>query len=154
MFGTLDNNEIEALLSNQVIGHLACHADNRTYVVPISYAYDGMYVYAHTWEGMKMDIMRKNRQVCFEVEDLKDMANWKTVIAWGEFEELKEIKERNKALHILMNRILPLISSETTHLSDQWPFPPDNISDIKGIVFRVFLKEKTGRFENNTVISI
>ena len=90
MFGTLNDKEIETLLSNRVVGHLACHVDKRIYVVPISYAYDGNYVYAHTREGMKIDMMRKNPQVCFEVDDLKDMANWKTVIAWGEFEDLKE----------------------------------------------------------------
>ena len=32
--------------------------------------------------------MRANPFVCFEVEDIDDLANWHSVIAWGVFEEL------------------------------------------------------------------
>ncbi len=46
------------------------------------------YVYGHTMEGMKINMMRKNPRVCFEVDVMQNMANWKSVIAWGEFEEL------------------------------------------------------------------
>ena len=84
---------------------------------------------------------------------MKDMANWKSVISWGQFEEVAEKTERNKALQVLVDRILPLISSQTTHLSPQWPFPVDNFEKIKGIIFRIRLKEKTGRFETNVVTS-
>ena len=33
-------------------------------------------------------MMRANPFVCFEVEDIDDLANWHSVIAWGVFEEL------------------------------------------------------------------
>jgi len=68
MFGELSQNEIEDLLHQQVIGRIGCHADDTTYVVPISYAYDGQYVYGHTREGMKLNLMRKNRNICFEID--------------------------------------------------------------------------------------
>ena len=151
MFGKLDYKEIEVVLRHQIVGRIGCHAEGMTYVVPISYAYDGVYIYGHTREGMKINIMRKNPQVCFEVDQMKDMANWKSVIVWGTYEELSEKTERTKALVSLIDRILPLVSSETVHLSAHWPFIADDISTINGIVFRIRLKEKTGRFENNTV---
>ncbi|MEJ0105912.1 MAG: pyridoxamine 5'-phosphate oxidase family protein [Bacteroidota bacterium] len=53
MFGSLNNNEIDELLHQQFIGRIGCHAEGVTYVVPISYAYDGEYIYGRTFEGMK-----------------------------------------------------------------------------------------------------
>ncbi len=153
MFGELSQSQIEEVLHKEVIGRIGCHAESMTYIVPISYAYDGKYIYGITQEGMKMDMMRKNRQICFEVDTMQNMANWESVISWGEFEELTQDTERQAALQILHGRILPLISSAKAKLSPEWPFAPSDINDIKGIVFRILLKRKTGRFENNTIPS-
>ncbi len=153
MFGELNQKEIEEVLHQQVIGRVGCHADNITYVVPISYAYDGQYIYGYTQEGMKIKMMRKNRSVCFEVDTMQNMAHWQSVISWGEFEELTNETERHNALLKLHERILPLVPSATTKLSPEWPFSPTDINAIKGVVFRFRLIKKTGRFENNTVPS-
>ncbi|HRN58380.1 MAG TPA: pyridoxamine 5'-phosphate oxidase family protein, partial [Agriterribacter sp.] len=53
MFGILSADDIEILLQQQLVGRIGCHAKNVTYVVPVSYAYDGAYIYGHTFEGMK-----------------------------------------------------------------------------------------------------
>ena len=151
MFGTLSSKEIEDLIHNQFTGRIGCHADDTTYVVPISYAYDGEYIYSHTFEGMKVKMMRTNPRICFQVDDMHDMANWQSVIAWGEFEELASGKERNYAIKILSERILPLVHSETMHLTSQWPFFPNEKDDIEGIIFRIRLASKTGRYEKSPV---
>jgi len=148
MIGKLNATEIERILQHQIVGRLGCHADNTTYVVPVSYAYDGTYIFARTQEGLKLKLMRKNPRVCIQVDIMNNMADWQSVIAWGDFEELTDIESRNYALQKLVDRKLPFISSETVHLSPQWPFPVKDISTIKGIVFRIKLVEKTGRFEN------
>ena len=80
--------EIEQLLQQQLVGRIGCHVDGLTYVVPVSYAYEGNYIYCHALEGMKINMMRKNPDVCFEVDNTKNLANWQSVIAWGSFEEL------------------------------------------------------------------
>lgn len=147
MFGKLKEIEIEEVLSQQIVGHLGCHADGITYVVPLSYAYDGTYLYCRSMEGMKIDMMRKNPVICFQVDQREDMANWKSVILWGQFEELKEPVMRNQALQKLVDRKLPLISSATMHLSSSWPFPEKELTNIRGTVFRILIREKTGRFE-------
>ena len=149
MFGTLTNEEIEDLLKRQFIGRIGCHADNKTYVVPISYAYDGKYIYCHTQEGMKTKMMRQNPNICFEVDTLENMATWKSVIAWGSFEDVINEDERGKALKVLLSRVYPFISTKKMQLGEHWPFAPDNLNEIKGVVFRIELKEKTGRFEMN-----
>lgn len=149
MFGTLTTHEVEEVLHRQVIGRIACHADEETYLVPISYAYDGQFVYVHTRPGKKIDMMRKNPAVCFETDAMENMANWKSVIAQGFYEEISQPDERRAALDALLQRILPIVSSETTHLTPHWPFPPDNLNDIRGIVFRIRLEQKSGRFERH-----
>lgn len=148
MLGKLNNTEIEEVLHDQILGRIGCHANDITYIVPTSYAYDGTYIYAHSKSGMKLDIMRTNPKICFEVESFSNMADWKTVIVWGTFEEITNQEERKKALKILHQRHLPLIPSQTLKLSPQWPFTPNDINSIGGVVYRIVLKEKTGRFEN------
>ena len=150
MLGKLNPDDVETLVKQQLVGRIGCHAKDVTYVVPISFAYDGAYIYGHTFEGMKVDMMRKNPKVCFQVDDTTDLANWQSAVLWGEFEELAEGPERILALHKLTERRLPLISSETMHLTSQWPFRDEDVSKISGIVFRIRVTEKTGRFEKST----
>jgi nitroimidazol reductase NimA-like FMN-containing flavoprotein (pyridoxamine 5'-phosphate oxidase superfamily) len=149
MLGKLNNAEIEEVLQKQIVGRIGCHADDHTYVVPISYVYDGKYIYAHTKDGLKMDIMRKNPSVCFEVDSFVNLANWRSVIAQGTFEEITNDEELKYAVKVLLLRHFPIISIQTVQLSPHWPFEPPDINSIKGLVFRIKLKERTGRFENN-----
>ncbi len=147
MFGNLGDDAIETVLQHQIIGHIGCHANDITYVVPVSYAYKNGYVYVHTWEGMKINMMRQNPKVCFETYLMENMGNWQCVIAWGYFEEITQVEERREALQILLNRNLPVITSKTVQLTDEWPFVPENVNEIKGIVFRIKLTMKTGKYE-------
>jgi len=149
MFGKLNSQQIDQLIYSQVIGRIGCHADGITYVVPISYAYDGYCIYGHTLEGMKVNMMRKNPKICFEIDNTKDLANWQSAICWGTFEEITDQDERLKALKALEARRLPIITSETMHLTSQWPFPSGEINKLAGIVFRIVIKDKTGRFEKS-----
>ena len=147
MFGILNNDRIEKVIKQNVIGRLGCHGNGKTYILPISYAYDGKSIYVHSLEGLKISIMRKNPNVCFQVDTMKDMADWESVLVWGTFEELTEERDKNHAVEKLMNRELPLISSETVKLSPEWPFHTGNPSTIPGIFFKINITEKTGRFE-------
>ncbi len=149
MIGILNDSEIEEVLRHQIIGRIGCHAGGITYVVPISYVYDGTYIYAHTYEGMKMGMMRENPRVCFEADAMENMANWKSVICQGQFEELTDPEERRKGIQKLLDRVLPMITSQTVQITPHWPFPPSDLNKIKGIVYRIRLDEKTGRFEKN-----
>ena len=149
MLGKLTSPEIEKLLRREVVGRLGCSDGKLVYVVPISYHYDGEYVYCHTHEGMKIDIMRKHPVICFEVDRMQNMANWQSVVAHGTFEELTDTELRNDALQRLHSRVLPLVSSETTHLSRDWPFAPAELAKIQGVTFRIRLGNKTGRFEKS-----
>jgi nitroimidazol reductase NimA-like FMN-containing flavoprotein (pyridoxamine 5'-phosphate oxidase superfamily) len=149
MFGTLNAEQVDQLLGSQLIGRLACAMEGDPYIIPISYAFHNGEIYCHAEEGKKIDIMRSNPRVCFQVDEMKDMANWKSVIVNGDFQEMKEKEDRTKVLQILLDRYLPVISSVTTHLGEHWPFHPEKADSIKGVMFKILVREKTGRFESN-----
>lgn len=148
MVGNLTDIQIDELLSRQLVGRIGCSIHNMIYVVPISYAYNGNSIYAHTYEGLKLEAMRFNPNVCFEVDDYTDMGNWQSVITWGRFEEITDAGDRSAAIQLLLQRRLPVPSSITTHLGKHWPFYTGEQDAIDGVVFRIVLDTKTGKFES------
>jgi nitroimidazol reductase NimA-like FMN-containing flavoprotein (pyridoxamine 5'-phosphate oxidase superfamily) len=150
MFGKLNEEQTRELFSKQVVGRLACHADGKTYVVPVSYAFDGQSIYVHSGKGLKLDLMRKNPRVCFQVDNTRDLSNWQSAVAWGQFEELEAENDKQVAIKTLRERVLPPRSSETMHLSPDWPFSASTKDRIGGIFFRIRVDEMTGRYEKNS----
>lgn len=147
MIGFMNKIQIDNLLRSEVIGRIGCSSDGKVYVVPITYVFDGTNIVAHTALGLKVDMMRSNPNVCFEVDHVDNMANWQSVIAWGTYEELKG-KEAEDALQQIINRIHPLITSETTvpRHSLERPHAPINLH-IQLVVFKINITEATGKFE-------
>lgn len=62
---------------------------------------------------MKVQMMRKNPDVCFEVDHVENMRSWRSAIVWGKFQELNKEKDRAKALKILNDRFVSYGISET-----------------------------------------
>ena len=60
MLGKLTRVEINEVLRANTIGRIGVSVDGRTYVVPVTYVYDGDAVYGHTRQGQKVRMMRKN----------------------------------------------------------------------------------------------
>ncbi|TFD00480.1 pyridoxamine 5'-phosphate oxidase family protein [Cryobacterium sinapicolor] len=108
MLGELNDQEIDSVLHDAVIGRIGCHVAGQTYIVPVSYAYDGEHVYGHSGSGRKVAMMRENPSVCFEVEQVDDLGNWRTVIAWGTYEELTGT-DAAASRQILLTRFAPLL---------------------------------------------
>lgn len=149
MIGTLNTHQIDYLLRSELVGRIGCHAGGLTYVVPITYVYDGEFIYAHTKEGLKIEMMRENPEICFEVDRVTNLANWQSVILLGTYEELKG-KEADEALQAIVNRIHPMTVSETSVPRHGLDRPHDPINpNIKLIVFRIRIKDSSGRFEKH-----
>ncbi|WP_276373164.1 pyridoxamine 5'-phosphate oxidase family protein [Chryseolinea sp. H1M3-3] len=148
MLGELTKDQIEDILKSNVIGRLGCCSQQKMYVVPVTYCYDGEFVFGHTVEGMKVKMLRENPACCLEVDIMKNMTNWKSVIAWGTFEELKD-KEAEEAMEKLITRLAPLMPSETSHPPRMGPSPGIRTSTFakNPIIYRIRLTEKSGRFE-------
>src|SRR5580692_2462231 len=96
MLGELNERQIESLLKDLPIGRIGCHADGITYIVPVNYVYDGIAIYVHSAKGLKIDMMRKNPEVCFQTDAIDSLSNWVSVIAWGKFEEITDMIEKQQ----------------------------------------------------------
>lgn len=153
MFGILDEKEIDDFLHHNIIARIGCCYNDSVYIVPVSYAYDNNCAIVHTTEGMKIDLMRANPFVCFEVDNIENMGNWKSVIAWGNFQELTDPVVRKNAIRKLYRRVFPAVVSEKVKLHSRWPFEPDDNEVIKGVVFNICLHKKSGRFEQSDTVT-
>lgn len=150
MLGKLEQPEIEALLSRQITGRLGCHANGTTYIVPVNYVYKNGIIYAHSGPGKKIEMMRQNPEVCFEVDEIKNIFSWKSVIVWGKFEEITEIEEHEQAMQALIHRIMPLVEHPTGHPSHGITESEYDLGDkIDLIVYKITIDRTTGRFEKN-----
>lgn len=147
MLGTLNTDQIHNILSSQVIGRIGCTDGKKAYIVPVTYTYDGEYIYGQTSPGKKLDILRKNPTVCFEIDMITDMRNWQSIIVYGTFKELTK-EEAEEASNILYTRIYTHASSSTIH-----PFGHEiSNSDVipkkeAPIMYKILIDEITGRFE-------
>jgi nitroimidazol reductase NimA-like FMN-containing flavoprotein (pyridoxamine 5'-phosphate oxidase superfamily) len=147
MLGKLNEQEINNLLIEQNVGRIACYADGKIYLVPVTYIYEGNFIIGHTNEGTKVRMMRKNPEVCFETDKMDDIFNWQSVIVWGLYEELKG-DEAAKAFQMLYQRLEPLMGGQGAHphVEDKTIHKRDIPID-SAIVYRIRILEKTGRFE-------
>ena len=130
------------------IGRIGCHADGITYIVPINYIYDGKNLYAHSARGMKIDIMRKNPEVCFQADAIDDLLNWESVICWGRFEEIFDMQEKTDVMQKIINRVMPMMQGDTAQPSHGFTSDASDVGeDLELILYKIVLSKKTGRFE-------
>lgn len=147
MVGKLSDTEVSNLLCSQAVGRLACAYNNQPYIVPVTYLYNGKYIYGQTNGGMKLDILRNNPNVCFEVDLMTDMRNWKSVVVYGKFEELEDEQEQ-AAKELFFNHMLPLMTSSTIHsYGHEVEGTVDDSTRVKNVMYRISIDKVTGRFE-------
>jgi len=127
----LDEDGIESLLRSALVGRIACcaHDGDRPYLVPIPFGYDGEAVYSISGPGRKLDIMRAQPAVTFEVDEAIAEDRWRSVIAEGMFEEITDPAARRRGIEIVQ--------------------PANGVDSVSSdmIVYRIRLTRKSGRFE-------
>jgi hypothetical protein len=86
--------EIDQFLTCARIGRLGILVDGGPYVIPMGFAYDGKKVFFHTCcKGMKIEALRKDPRVCFEVDEaLSDATMSKSVMVFGTAELIEDEK--------------------------------------------------------------
>lgn len=147
MLGILNEPEITALLSRQITGYLACSLNGESYLVPVNYVYKDNAIYAHSGPGKKIGIMRQNPKICFAVTEIESIFRWKSVICQGVFEELTSPAEKEQAMQLLTHRIMPFVERPEGHPSHGIGSEKEIGSTIEVILYKIVIKEKSGRFE-------
>lgn len=108
-----DPREIEEILRAGKVCRLALADGGEPYVVPLNYGYRERTLYFHSApEGRKIDMIRRNRRVCFQVDVDAEVvaagkacgwgACYRSVIGYGEAAIVNEAGEKREALDVLM----------------------------------------------------
>lgn len=152
MIGDLPKHEMKQLLSTELVARIGCHDGCRTYVVPTFFAFKEGCLYGHSGLGMKVEIMRAHPDVCFEVDHIDDLANWRSIIATGVYEEL-EGDEAETAAALLVERLTPLIPAMGDRPPHPWSQHDGSAHHIlhrasrHGVFYRIRVTSMTGRYE-------
>lgn len=140
--------ECNDALKRAKYGRLACARDNQPYVLPLNLAYDGnSYLYGFTTLGQKVEWMRSNPLVCFEIDEVESHNHWWSVIVFGRYEELPDQPEfENARIHahgLLQKRAMWW---EPAYISQEHR---DNPHSLTPIFFRLRLENVTGHRANS-----
>ena len=65
----LDRVQIDAILERALVCRIALCDDSTPYILPVNFGYEDGCLYIHcALEGKKLDILKRNSMVCFEVD--------------------------------------------------------------------------------------
>src|SRR5689334_22552513 len=106
MIGKLSTDQMNEVLTSSVTGRIGFHDGQKVYIMPINYIYEGHHILAHSANGLKVQVMRQNPNVCFEVEQINGPNSWSSVIVWGTYQELHLERDRYHALKEFLKKKL------------------------------------------------
>ena len=138
VFRDLRRDEIEEIISRNHVGRIAFAFHDRVDIQPIHYVYERGWLYGRTSEGEKMATLQHNQWVAFEIDEIKDTFDWRSVVIHGSFWRIHPLGSPHaeevwaKAAE-LVSRIVPGALSE----KDPVPF--------RQILFRIAVSDVRGR---------
>jgi uncharacterized protein len=108
-----DKKILEEILSGALICRVAMMDGALPYIIPLNYGYRDGYIYIHSApQGKKIDLLRKNRQVCFEMEETVELVkgeracDWTTryrsVVGYASVEILSDDESKQTGLEVIM----------------------------------------------------
>lgn len=127
--------ETRVLIEQGRVGRLGCVSEGKPYVVPVSYLLNGGFLYIHSLVGRKVRALRQNPRACLQVDEIVDAYNWRSAIAFGQYEEIEEAGEREWAVRRLLARFPHLTPVESVPVHD---------GQSSVVVFRIRVEEMTG----------
>ena len=109
----LDREEMESIIRSALVCRLAFSVDDNPYVVPLNFGYRDNCLYFHSArKGKKIDMIRSNNRVCFEVDvDLEPVraekaCDWsmkyRSVIGYGRAFLVEDVEEKKRALDLIV----------------------------------------------------
>jgi nitroimidazol reductase NimA-like FMN-containing flavoprotein (pyridoxamine 5'-phosphate oxidase superfamily) len=108
-----DRKVIEEILARATVCRLGLCTGGMPYVVPLSFGYQNDRLYFHSArEGRKIDAIRENPSVCFEVDIDQEVVTgdtpcqwsvrYRSVIGFGRARLLEGIEEKTRALDVIL----------------------------------------------------
>jgi len=139
--GTAD---IEQILNRAFVCRLGLCDNGRPYVVPLCFGYEDNALYIHcAKEGKKLDIIRENNNVCFEVDIDSQVikaaqacrfgVRYKSVIGFGRARLIEDAELKRRGLDAIMQRF------------SKGPFEYSQEDLEKTMVVKVEIESMTGK---------
>jgi nitroimidazol reductase NimA-like FMN-containing flavoprotein (pyridoxamine 5'-phosphate oxidase superfamily) len=108
-----DREAMETILHRATVCRLGLCRDSVPYVVPLSFGYRDNVLYLHSApQGRKMDTIRENPHVCFEVDIDQELVpadtpcawtvRYRSVIGWGKARLVESAEEKRAALDVIL----------------------------------------------------
>src|SRR2546423_116632 len=76
------------LLACNHVGRIAYAFHDRVDILPVHYVYDAGWIYGRTSEGTKLIALAHNPWVAFEVDVIRGLFDWESVVVHGSFHQL------------------------------------------------------------------
>lgn len=139
-----DIKEIEEVIQEAICCHIGLVDGDEPYVVAVNFGYKDKALYFHgASEGRKINLIKKNNKICFELETDVEMTRaeescqwgmqYRSVIGMGRAHILEGDKARANALRVIASHY---IQGEFTFLKD---------SLDKTTVIRIDIENMTGK---------
>jgi hypothetical protein len=127
-----DTQDLEAILQSASICRLAMTTDNTPYIIPMNYGYQDHTLYFHCAPvGRKLEILRKNPLVCFEIDydtaivDTGRPCDWTSrytsIIGYGQATIINDPQAKKNALAIITNHYSP---------GTTYDYPDENVHKV------------------------
>ena len=136
--------EMEEIIGQATVCRVAMADGDRPYIVPLCFGYEDRTLYFHTGrKGKKIDILKKNPNVCFEFDhDCRvlpqpDACDWgmayRSVIGYGEASFVTSPEKKRRALDLIMRQ----------YNGNAGPYPDANIKATAIICVKI--RHMTGK---------
>jgi nitroimidazol reductase NimA-like FMN-containing flavoprotein (pyridoxamine 5'-phosphate oxidase superfamily) len=135
-FHDLTLDESNALLTSKNVGRIAFTLHDRVDIEPINYVSDGVWIFGRTSKGAKLATLLHDPWCAFEVDEIRDLFDWSSVVVKGTFYLLDpEIgsPDTYQRAEALLRKLVP------------GTFSAHDPAPHRDIVFGIFVREITGR---------
>lgn len=140
----IDIAVIEDIIQSAQVCRLGLCENGRPYIVPLCFGYKENSLYFHcAREGKKLDILRKNNNVCFEIDTDQELVKgkkacncsmkYRSVIGFGRAEFIKDIEHKRRALNIIMQN----------YYEGFFKYPEESVKNI--VIIKVEIESMTGK---------
>ena len=136
IFRELADEECRALLARHIVGRIAYSFHDRVDIQPIHYQVSGAWLYGRTSRGGKFMSLAHNPWCAFEVDEVRGLFDWESVVVKGHLELLDPELASKDAYEEGLRLMQALVPGTFT---DHDPAPH------RLILFRVRMSEISGR---------
>ncbi len=139
-----DKDEMEKILKKSRVCRIGLVDQDKPYIIPMNFGYKQGTIYLHcAKEGRKIELIKKNPNVCFEVDELVRLKKAKLACDWGaEYQSiictgravfLEDPGEKKEGLDVIMSQY------------SQKEFEYSNKMLDKTVVIKIAIDQMTGK---------